>query len=56
MKITLVKDCHTTGNRTHLKAKKVIEHHNWVWQNMIPINNKIEVKTFEQLKKEIKVL
>ncbi len=55
-KITVVKDCHTTGNRPHLKAKKVIEHYNWVWQNMIPTNNKIEVKTFEQLKKEIKVL
>ncbi len=51
--ITVVADAHTTGNRPHLKAEKVIEHYNWIWQNMIPTQGRIDVKNFEQIKKEI---
>lgn len=47
--ITVVADGHTTGERPHLKAEKVIEHYNWVWQNMISTKGKIEVKNFEQI-------
>ncbi|MBC9797904.1 isochorismatase family protein [Sinomicrobium weinanense] len=50
--ITVVSNGHTTGERPHLKAEKVIEHYNWVWQNMIPTKGKIEVKSFEQIKNE----
>jgi nicotinamidase-related amidase len=53
--ITVVSDGHTTGDRPHLKAEKVIEHYNWVWQNMIPTKGKIEVKTFEQIKNDTTV-
>lgn len=52
-RITVVSDGHTTGDRPHLKAEKVIEHYNWVWQNMIPTKGGIEVKTFEQIKNDI---
>ncbi|TGV01649.1 isochorismatase family protein [Flavivirga rizhaonensis] len=45
--ITVVKDAHTTGNRPHLSAEKVIEHYNWVWQNMIPTKGTIKVERFE---------
>src|SRR5690606_35544843 len=48
--ITVVENGHTTGERPHLKAEKVIEHYNWVWRNMIPTKGKIEVKTFEEIK------
>lgn len=48
--ITVVADGHTTGDRPHLKAEQVIEHYNWVWQNMIPTKGKIEVKTFKEIK------
>ncbi|MFK8165141.1 MAG: isochorismatase family protein [Lewinella sp.] len=48
--ITVVEDGHTTGERPHLTAEKVIEHYNWVWQNMIPIKGKLEVKRFEEIK------
>ena len=41
--ITVVSDGHTTGERPHLESKKVIEHYNWVWQNMIPTNGIIKV-------------
>ncbi|GAA3589791.1 isochorismatase family protein [Flavivirga amylovorans] len=47
--ITVVKDGHTTGNRPHLSAEKVIEHYNWVWQNMIPTKGTIKVDPFEAI-------
>lgn len=50
--VTVVSDGHTTGERPHLKAEKVIEHYNWVWQNMMPTKGKIEVKTFAQIKSD----
>ena len=53
--LTVVKDGHTTGERPHLKAEKVIEHYNWVWQNMIPTSGKIAVKNSEDIKNEISV-
>lgn len=48
--ITVVEDTHTTGNRPHLSAEKVIEHYNWVWRNMIPTEGKIEVRRMEEIK------
>jgi nicotinamidase-related amidase len=50
--ITVVSNGHTTGERPHLKAKKVIEHYNWVWKNMIPTKGKIEVKSLEEIKND----
>lgn len=50
--ITVVSDGHTTGERPHLTAEKVIEHYNWVWQNMIPTKGEITVSTFEQIKRD----
>ncbi|WP_205957968.1 cysteine hydrolase family protein [Flavivirga algicola] len=47
--ITVVKDAHTTGNRPHLSAIKVIEHYNWVWQNMIPTKGVIKVEDFKTI-------
>lgn len=54
--VTVVADGHTTGERAHLKAEKVIEHYNWVWQNMIPTKGKLEVKNFEQIKNDTTTL
>lgn len=48
--ITVVEDGHTTGQRPHLKAEQVIEHYNWVWQNMIPTKGQIIVMKMEQIK------
>ncbi len=53
--ITVVADGHTTGDRPHLKAEQVIKHYNWVWQNMIPTKGRIEVKYFEEIKKQIQL-
>jgi nicotinamidase-related amidase len=54
--ITVVSDGHTTGDRLNFTAEKVIEHYNWVWQNMIPTKGKIEVKDFDQIKRETRKL
>jgi nicotinamidase-related amidase len=41
--IKVMADGHTTGDRPHLKAEKIIEHYNWLWENMIPTKGKVEV-------------
>lgn len=41
--ITVVKDAHTTADRPHLSAEKIIEHYNWVWSDMTPTGGKLEV-------------
>lgn len=44
--VIVLSDAHTTGDRTHLKAEKIIEHHNWVWLNIAtPFNTRIMVST-----------
>ena len=48
--ITVVADGHTTGERPHLSAKKIVEHYNWVWQNMIPIKGNVKVKYLSEIK------
>lgn len=50
--IIVVENGHTTGDRPHLNAKKIIEHYNWVWKNMIPTKGKVEVKDLIAIKKE----
>ncbi|GAA3556670.1 isochorismatase family protein [Snuella lapsa] len=49
--ITVVADGHTTADRPHLKAEKIIEHYNWVWQNMIPTKGKITVENCDSIAK-----
>lgn len=48
--ITVVADGHTTGERPNLKAEQVIDHYNWVWKNMIPINGQIKVEKTQLIK------
>ena len=47
--VVVVGDCHTTGDRPHLKAEQVIEHYNWVWSNMIPTKGGVKVVSFEEI-------
>jgi len=47
--ITVISNAHTTGDRPHLKAKKIIEHYNWIWQNMLPTKGQVSVKTMEEV-------
>lgn len=52
--ITVVGDGHTTGDRPHLKAEKVIEHYNWVWQNMIATKGHVKVENTEHILAQLK--
>lgn len=53
--ITVVSDGHTTGNRPHLNAKQVINHYNWVWQNMLPTKGRVTVQSFAEIKQSLKL-
>ena len=47
--ITIVRDGHTTADRPYANAKTVIDHYNWIWENMSPTQGKLEVIAFEDL-------
>jgi len=34
-KVVAVADCHTVSDRPHLSAGRIIDHHHWVWANLI---------------------
>lgn len=51
--ITVVSNGHTTGERPNLSAKQVIDHYNWVWQNMIPTKGAIKVERFDDIISQI---
>jgi nicotinamidase-related amidase len=48
-KVKVVKDGHTTFNRSFIDAENIIRHHNIVWEYLIPTKHKVEVKTCEQV-------
>ena len=47
--VTVVEDCHTTGQRPELSAKQVIDHYNWIWQNMIPTKGLVQVLSSSEI-------
>ena len=47
--VVVLSDAHTTGDRPHLKAQQIIEHHNWIWANMsVPGGHTLTVQTVAQ--------
>jgi nicotinamidase-related amidase len=34
-KVVAVADCHTVSARPHLSAEDIIEHHHWIWTNLL---------------------
>ncbi len=48
--VIALSDAHTTGDRAHLSAHQIIEHHNWVWANLaVPIGSTLTVQTTQQM-------
>jgi nicotinamidase-related amidase len=41
--VVVVKDGHTTRDRSHLDAKSIITHHNYMWENLILPRNEVKV-------------
>ncbi len=33
--VVVASDAHTTADRPHLTAEVIVEHHNWMWKNLI---------------------
>lgn len=52
-KITVLEDGHTTGERPLLRAVQVVEHYNWVWENMIPTKGAVVVKPHHLVLEEL---
>jgi nicotinamidase-related amidase len=50
--VVVVADGHTCGQRPHLMAQQVIDHHNWVWSGLTPTMGSVRVITTEELLKE----
>ncbi|MDM5074531.1 cysteine hydrolase family protein [Aeromonas bestiarum] len=45
-----VMDAHTTADRPHLSAEKIIEHHHWMWQHLsLPKGRTVTLLTTDQL-------
>ena len=53
LNITVISDGHTTADRKNLTARQVIDHYNWIWQEMTPTKGKVEVISFEQYLKKL---
>ena len=47
--ITVVKNGYTTGDKPHIEAQRIVEHYNWIWQNLIPTKGRIKVLDYEEL-------
>jgi nicotinamidase-related amidase len=47
--IVVIADGHTTADRPHLPAEKIIEHHNWMWAKLILPGRPVTVATAEEL-------
>ena len=48
-RVVAVADGHTTADRPHLDAKSIIDHHNWVWNNLIAPTSPVSVMTTDAL-------
>ncbi len=47
--VAVVADGHTTADRPHLPAEKIIEHHNWMWAKLILPGRPVKVAKAEDL-------
>ena len=47
--VIVVEDGHTTADRPHLDAVSIIQHHNWMWANLIHPRNQVEVLSTQEI-------
>ena len=47
--VFVISDGHTTADRPHLGAKAIIEHHNWMWANLITPRKPITLLSTDDL-------
>jgi nicotinamidase-related amidase len=46
--LTIIADAHTTADRPHLPAPKIIEHYIWIWENLIHTDGTIRIVKAEE--------
>jgi nicotinamidase-related amidase len=51
--VVVVADGHTTGDRPHLDAVSIIDHHNWMWENLILPRSQVKVLSAADLVRQI---
>ena len=51
--VVVVADGHTTADRPHLPAEKIIEHHNWMWAKLILPSRPVTVVTANELLRRV---
>ena len=52
--VTVANDAHTTRDRPHLDARKIIEHHHYMWENLLlPGDRKVRLLPTSQLLQEL---
>ena len=44
----MISDAHTSGDRGHLSAQAIVDHHNWVWENLLIPGIQLNVMTTQQ--------
>ena len=49
-RITIIEDGHTTASRPHIDAQTVINHYNWLWNDMSPTKHKLTVMKTSEIK------
>lgn len=47
--VVVAADGHTTADRPHLSAKNIIEHHNWVWSDLITPEKEVQVLSTDEI-------
>lgn len=47
--VTAVADAHTTSDRAHLDAAAIVQHHNWIWEELILPRRSVEVAPTKQI-------
>jgi len=53
-RVTVASDAHTTRDRPHLPAGKIIEHHNYLWRDLLlPRKQKVRVVSTRQVLAEL---
>ena len=52
--VTIPNDAHTTRDRPHLDARKIMEHHHSMWENLLlPGDKKVRISSTSQLLHEL---
>jgi len=50
--VTVVKDCHTTGDRPRLSSRQIIDFYNWLWGILVPTAGFVRMRNAAEIAAE----